>query len=204
MSNKRLKQGLRAREREANKEQLIMEPITKRVRILTKPAPEKWYRIVNRPGYAFSSAKKLGKIVRDERWMEIEILKVDAGLYGDRVRLSHDGERDYRYVNSILQDAKFLDGFGTKESPAIEEEHLTWARGKIRAMPEESRTVEKIYPVLRDFSRQSSDGCATQTVLGTPIWDAVGERGTVYIVRVNRSVPMGTTTFESMPMGTHC
>lgn len=111
MPNAKLKQGLRAKEREANKEPLELELVSKKVKIVSKEEPEQWYRVVNRPGYAFSSHKRIGRIVRDDRWMHLEILKKDKGLYGDRYRFSCKGVQDaYRYVNSILENAVMVNG----------------------------------------------------------------------------------------------
>ena len=107
---KRLVKGLNARKREESKEPLTLAPISKRVRVISKREPEQWYRISEAPGYVLSTYKRAGRIVRDGRYMEVEELKVDEGLYGARVFIYVDGKRQGFNIQSALRSAQYLDG----------------------------------------------------------------------------------------------
>jgi hypothetical protein len=136
--------GLKAQERESQKEQLILAPISKRVRVISKREPEQWYRIVNRPGYAISSYKRAGRIVRDARWMEMEELKVDEGLFGERVGIYSNGQREYRNISSTLRNAQYLDG-------PTETEVLESIRDEV--VPEPPKPIPPAIPPLTDEQR---------------------------------------------------
>ena len=50
---KRLVKGLNARKREDDKDPLVLAPISKRVRVISKREPEQWFRIMGRPWLCF-------------------------------------------------------------------------------------------------------------------------------------------------------